>query len=78
MSRMCSLSGHQFWQDSVSLLDPGIFRSELVKGHNQITDAYLLGLAFHHRGKLATFDRSIPWKAVVGAKANHVDLIGSH
>jgi len=25
-------------------------------GHKQITDAYLLALALHHRGKLVTFD----------------------
>jgi len=76
LSKMCALSGHQFWNDSVSLLDARLFRSEAIKGHNQITDVYLLGLAFHHRGKLATFDRSIPWKAVVGAKADQLDLVG--
>jgi predicted nucleic acid-binding protein len=36
-------------------------------GHRQITDIYLLGLAIRHGGRLATFDRSIPLKAVVGA-----------
>lgn len=76
LKKMCSLDGHQFWSDSVSLLEERIFRPEAIQGHNQITDVYLLGLAFHHRGKLATFDRTIPWKAVVGAKANHLDLIG--
>jgi predicted nucleic acid-binding protein len=25
-------------------------------GHKQITDAYLLALAVHHRGRLVTFD----------------------
>ncbi len=28
-----------------------------VVGHQQITDAYLLGLAIHNRGRLATLDR---------------------
>jgi predicted nucleic acid-binding protein len=27
-------------------------------GHQQITDAYLLGLAIHHKGKLVTLDRA--------------------
>lgn len=30
-----------------------------IHGHRQITDAYLLGLALHHYGKLATLDRAI-------------------
>jgi len=75
LAKMCSLAGHQFWGDSVSLLDGRIFRPDAIKGHNPITDVYLLGLAFHHRAKLATFDRSIPWKAVIGAKPEHLDLI---
>jgi len=32
--------------------------------HRQITDVYLLGLAAHHGGKLATFERRIPASAV--------------
>jgi len=28
-------------------------------GHQQVTDAYLLGLAMHKKGKLATLDRSM-------------------
>jgi predicted nucleic acid-binding protein len=30
-----------------------------MQGHRQITDAYLLGLAIHNKGKLATLDRGI-------------------
>ena len=37
--------------------------------HRQLTDIYLLGLASTHSGRLATFDRTIPVKAVVGATA---------
>jgi predicted nucleic acid-binding protein len=28
-------------------------------GHRQVTDAYLLALAQHHKGKLATFENGI-------------------
>ena len=28
-------------------------------GHRQVTDTYLLGLAFRHGGKLATLDRGM-------------------
>jgi predicted nucleic acid-binding protein len=30
-----------------------------MQGYRQITDAYLLGLAIHNKGKLATLDRGI-------------------
>lgn len=30
-----------------------------LRGHQQTTDAYLLGLALHHEMRLATFDRGI-------------------
>jgi predicted nucleic acid-binding protein len=30
-----------------------------VIGHRQVTDAYLVALARHHDGRLATFDRGL-------------------
>jgi hypothetical protein len=30
-----------------------------LTGHQQVTDAYLLGLAMHKKGKLATMDRGV-------------------
>lgn len=33
--------------------------SERVQGHQQVTDAYLLGLAMHKKGKLGTMDRTV-------------------
>ena len=48
---------HTFWADDLSLvkaLNPLIAR---LAGHQQVTDAYLLGLAIHKKGKLATMDR---------------------
>jgi uncharacterized protein len=53
------LVGHQFWADDLTVGDAiGRFRDRLF-GHQQITDAYLLGLAIHRKGKLATLDHSI-------------------
>lgn len=43
-----------------------------LTGHQQITDAYLVALAIHNRGKLATLDRRIVQFAPAGA----VELIG--
>ena len=48
---------HEFWADDLPLsaLHPAI--RQRIQGHQQLTDAYLLSLAIHHRGKLITFDR---------------------
>ncbi len=73
----CSSRDHQWWEDSISILDETAFHMRLLAGHQKITDAYLLGLAIRHKGKLATFDRSIPLKAVAGAQAGHLELIGA-
>jgi len=74
---LCSGPDHHFWHDSVSLLDEKLFRPNMIPGHQKITDAYLLGLAVRQNGGLATFDRSIPIKAVVGARPEHLHLIGA-
>lgn len=64
LRRLCAAKGHQFWPDSVSLADSTRFDLAFVAGHRQLTDVYLLGLAHAHGGALATFDRTIPVKAV--------------
>ncbi|MGD0548184.1 MAG: PIN domain-containing protein, partial [Terracidiphilus sp.] len=38
-----------------------------LDGHKQITDAYLLALALHHKAKLVTFDRRIESLAAEGS-----------
>lgn len=78
MSRLrvlCSNPAHEFWEDDISLLDESLFRPLAIMGHQKITDVYLLGLALRHKGKLATFDGSIPLKAVIGAEPRHLELI---
>jgi len=77
LRNLCSATDHHFWDDSVSLLDEGLFRTRLIASHQKATDIYLLGLAVRHQGRLATFDRSIPLKAVVGAEASHMVLLGA-
>ena len=72
-----SSAHHKFWSDDISLLEDTLFNGELVLGHQQLTDVYLLGLAVKHRGVLATFDQKIPIDAVKGARREHVEVIGS-
>jgi hypothetical protein len=41
-----------------------------------MTDIYLAGLARANGGVLATFDRTIPLKAVVGGSSDLLEVIG--
>ena len=75
--KFCASRGHHFWPDAVSLCDDAIFRPAFIRGPRQVTDIYLLGLAKKMGGCLATFDRTIPVEAVVGAKPGHVEIISA-
>jgi toxin-antitoxin system PIN domain toxin len=50
---------HEFWADNIPYAEAVAPFGLTLSGHQQITDAYLLGLAMHRKGRLATFDRSI-------------------
>jgi uncharacterized protein len=66
---------HQFWADDVMVTDAlAIFGKRLV-GHQQVTDAYLLGLALAKKGKLATLDRSVMELGRSEAGVSAVELI---
>lgn len=58
--------GHTFWPDDVSLTEAR-FNHRSFQGHRQLTDAYLLGLAEHHDGLLATLDRGLTTTALASA-----------
>lgn len=47
---------HHFWPDALSY---DRLRWDGVMGHRQVTDAYLAGLARHHGGRLASFDKGL-------------------
>lgn len=47
----------EFWTDSLSYADADL---SLVRGHRQVTDAYLVALvASRHPARLATFDQAL-------------------
>lgn len=50
---------HQFWKDQSGFVETVRPFAGNMLGHRQVTDAYLLGLAFRHGGALATLDRGI-------------------
>lgn len=62
LRQLCSLDGHQFWADDISVRDallPGA-----IVTHAHITDTYLLALAAQRGGMLATLDQGIASSAV--------------
>lgn len=58
--------GHVFWPDGISLVDCEHVRLSAIAKGSQVTDTYLLALAVHHGGRLATFDRRLSTAPVAG------------
>ena len=75
LRKFCASGHHHTWTDTVSLRDEKLFALGAARGHGQVTDVYLLGLARRMDGTLATFDRTIPLSAVKGATGRHLTVI---
>lgn len=52
-------AGHRFWPADIPVADAMRGTITRLRGHQQITDAYLIALAVKNRGRLATLDRGI-------------------
>ncbi|GAC1633251.1 MAG: type II toxin-antitoxin system VapC family toxin [Candidatus Acidiferrum sp.] len=66
---------HHFWALDISFDKAAApFLQQLI-GHQQVMDAYLLGLAVHKKGRLVTMDRGIAH--LFGAKSDSVELIAA-
>jgi len=50
---------HAFWPDELPFAEAVAFAGARLVGHQQVTDAYLLGLALRRGGMLATLDERI-------------------
>ena len=72
LANACQTQWHEFWPDSISLLQLGFLDWHQILSSRQLTDAYLLALAVRHGGRLVTLDRSIPLAAVPGAADQHL------
>jgi len=64
---------HKFWADDLSLVQALEPLTARLSGHQQVTDAYLLGLAIHKKGKFATLDRAI--SALLPERSRERDFI---
>lgn len=70
LASLCTLPGHVFWPDDISLMHPKYIDASRLLSSSQVTDSYMLTLACAHDGQLATFDRKLVRNAVrAGAKA---------
>lgn len=50
---------HQFWPDEPPFAEAVAYAGARLVGHQQVIDAYLLGLALRKRGMLATLDQRV-------------------
>ena len=75
LGRSTSTRFHEFWADSISLIDTAQFHHAHIHNPRQLTDLYLLALAVHHGGRLVTFDRLIALSAVPGARPEHLVVL---
>ena len=50
---------HRFWTEDIGVTEALAHFGRGLLGHQQITDAYLLGLAIQKKGRLATLDASL-------------------
>lgn len=64
------LPGHEFWADSISLMDRGLVEVPLLSSHSRVTDSYLLALARANKGQLATLDHKLATAAVPDGKSS--------
>jgi predicted nucleic acid-binding protein len=56
IERLVTAPGFEFWPDDISHASIDLRQ---IRGRNQVTDAYLLGLARHRSSVLVTFDRAL-------------------
>ena len=67
--------GHRYWRDDHGFLKTVSAVAKGIRGHRQVTDAYLLGLALRHEGRLVTIDRGIVALAPKSAVGT-IEIIG--
>ena len=59
LSANTAAKDHAFWPDELPVAEAVAFTGVRLMGHQQVADAYLLGLAIRRGGVLATLDQRI-------------------
>ncbi len=78
LNDITALPGHVFWTDDLPLNDLSTFNSSGFVGHRQVTDAYLIELAKHRKGKVATLDAGLADLLPRTTRADYVAFIGEN
>jgi toxin-antitoxin system PIN domain toxin len=74
LQQLTSMPGHAYWPMDIEYLKAIEPFERRMQGYRPITDAFLLGLAVHHKGELATMDEAILHLA--GREfASHVEFV---
>lgn len=75
LRRITALPHHRFWADDVRFAESPEVALARVAGHQQVTDAHLVGLAVRHGGRMATFDRGVRALVPPGRNPESVVLV---
>jgi uncharacterized protein len=73
LDRVTHLPGHSFWPMEVAFLDAVGPFTERLFGHQQVSDAYLLGMAIRKKGRLVILDRAI--EALAGSEFRNAVMV---
>ena len=73
LNRLRQLPGRSFWPMEVAFLDAVGPFTERLFGHQQVSDAYLLGMAIRKRGRLVTLDQAI--EALAGSEFRNAVMV---
>ena len=73
LRRLIAVRGHEFWPEDRPFSETIVGGGTALLGHKQVTDAYLVGLAQRHGGRLATLDGRIA--ALVPSEADRTELL---
>jgi uncharacterized protein len=73
LAELARLPGYRFWPITTGWANLAAPFGERIFGHQQITDAYLLGLAVKENGVLVTTDKAI--KYIAGPQYSHHLLV---
>jgi toxin-antitoxin system PIN domain toxin len=75
LRRITALPHHHFWTDDLRFATSPHVALDRVVGHQQITDAHLVGLAVRHRGRLVTFDGGLRSLVPAGHRPDTVVVV---
>lgn len=77
LSANTAAEDHRFWPDELPFAEATAFAGVRLLGHQQVTDACLLGLALRRGGVLATLDHRIAALTAPGSKERQaLELVG--